>query len=150
MSKKTSKITDNITQHPAKWAVLFIALWTVAVNGLFLLTNFVFANALMLMISFMVIYPLFTLVICFIYAKNCGIRWFMPFPIIVITVAEYIFLENFRAIVPDILVVTGFCLLFGSGIGNIFVDKAFIDKQKKQRRDKKLHEDKKYKKILDD
>lgn len=150
MSKKPSKFTEHITEHPALWAVLFIAAIAMLANGMFILVNTVLTNALTLFICFMLIYPASLLVVCFIYAKRCGIRWYMPFGLIPIVVIEYILIENFRAIVPDILITTGFCMLFGSGVGNIFVDRDMVDSQKKQRRDKRLHEDKKYKKILDD
>lgn len=150
MSKKTSKLSENISNHPARWAVISIAVWAVLLNVLFVLTNFVFVNALMLMLGFTLIYPVCTLALCFYYAKRCGIRWYMPFGIIPIIAVEFIALENLRAVIPNVLVSTGFCMLFGSGVGNIFADKDFIQIQKKQQRDKKLHEDIKYKKILDD
>jgi hypothetical protein len=103
-----------------------------------------------LFLCFMLLYPIMTLAGCFIYAKGCGIRIYMPFAMLPIVAAEYILFENFRAIQPNIFVTTLFGMLFGSGIGNIFADKKLIEQQKKARRDRRLHEDKKYRKILDD
>ena len=74
----------------------------------------------------------------------------MPFAMVPLVTIEYIISENFRAIQPNIFVTTGFAMLFGSGIGNIFADKDRLARQKKERQDKRLHEDKKYRKILDD
>ncbi len=137
-------------EHPALWAAIFLTAWAAVVNGMFLLTNYVLQDAFMLFLCFMVFYPVLSLVMCFFYAKRCGIRWYMPFAMIPIVAAEYILFENFRAIQPNIFVTTGFAMLFGSGVGNIFADKELLAKQKKQKHDKKLHEDKKYRKILDD
>lgn len=150
MSKKPSKISEHITCHPALWALIFIAVWAAVTDGMFLLVNYLLQDAFMLFLCFMVFYPVMTLVLCFIYAKRCGIRWYMPFVMTVLVVGEYILFENFRHIQPNILVTTGLTMLFGSGIGNIFADKQLLDKLKKQRQDKRLHEDRKYRKILDD
>ena len=132
------------------WAAIFIAAWAALTNGMFLLTNYVLQDAFMLFLCFMVLYPVYSLVMCFIYAKGGGIRWYMPFAMVPIVTAEYILSENFRAIQPNIFVTTAFAMLFGSGIGNIFADKKALDAQKKAKHDTRLHEDKKYRKILDD
>lgn len=150
MSKKRSKISEHILERPVLWAVIFIAVWAALTNGMFLLTNYVLQDAFMLFLCFMVLYPLYSLVICFIYAKGGGIRWYMPFAMVPIVAAEYIISENFRAIQPNIFVTTAFAIVFGSGVGNIFADKKAIEAQKKAKKDKRLHEDKKYRKILDD
>lgn len=133
-----------------RWACIFLAVWACVTNAMFLLTNYVLQDAFMLFLCFMLLYPIMMLAGCFIYARGCGIRIYMPFAMLPIVAAEYILFENFRAIQPNIFVTTLFGMLFGSGIGNIFADKKLIEQQKKARRDKRLHEDKKYRKILDD
>lgn len=150
MSKKRSRISEIINKRPAVWAAVFIAVWAAVTNSMFLLTNYVLQDAFMLFLCFMVFYPVMTLVMCFVYAKACGIRWYMPFGMIPIIAAEYILSVNFRAIQPNIFVTTCFGMLFGGGVGNIFADKKQLEAQKKAQRDKRLHEDKKYRKILDD
>lgn len=150
MSKKPSKISEHITEHPALWAAIFLAVWAAVTNAMFLITNYVLLDAFMLFLCFMLVYPAGSLIMCFVYSKRCGIRWYMPFAMIPLVTIEYIISENFRAIQPNIFVTTGFAMLFGSGIGNIFADKDRLARQKKQRQDKRLHEDKKYRKILDD
>ena len=149
MSKKPSKISEHITEHPALWAAIFLAVWAAVTNAMFLITNYVLLDAFMLFLCFMLVYPAGSLM-CFVYSKRCGIRWYMPFAMVPLVTLEYILSENFRAIQPNIFVTTGFAMLFGSGIGNIFADKDRLARQKKERQDKRLHEDKKYRKILDD
>lgn len=136
--------------HPARWACIFLAVWAGVTIGMFLLTNYVLQDAFMLFLCFMLVYPVMTLVGCFIYAKSCGIRWYMPFMMIPIIAVVYIASVNFRAIQPNIFVTTLFGMLFGSGMGNIFADKKLLEAHKKERRDRRLHEDRKYRKILDD
>lgn len=150
MSKKRSKISEHITEHPTAWAAIFVVMWAAVTNGMFALTNYVIQNAFMLFLCFMLLYPIMLLVICFIYAKRCGIVWYLHFAIIAIVVAEFALFEDFRAIQPNMIVTTCFALVFGSGIGNVFADKELIDRVKKEKLGKRLHEDKPYTKILDD
>lgn len=150
MSKKPSRISEHIFEHPVLWAVISIAVWAAVTNVMFLLTNYVLQDAFMLFLCFMLIYPIGSLIICFLYAKRCGIKWYMPFSMVPIITFEYLISENFRAIQPNIFITTAFAMLFGSGVGNIFADKKALEAQKKAKHDKRLHEDKKYRKILDD
>ena len=137
-------------KKPIMWAVIILLVWAAVMNGLYLLVDRVFPYGLTLMLCFMLVYPVTTFAMCFLYAKCNGITALMPFGMIPVVVLEYAFIEGFRAIIPNILVITGFCILFGSGMGSIFADKEMLEKRKKDKLNKKLGEDRKYKKILDD
>ncbi len=150
MSKTHWKISDKITQHPAVSAVIFLAVWAAIMNGIYLLAEYVIPIGLTLLLGFMLVYPAMTFALCFYHAKRCSITPLMPFGMIPVVTCEYLLLDSFRAIIPNMLVTTALCMLFGSGMGNIFADKEYIAKLKKQRRDKRLHEDMQYRKILDD
>ncbi len=139
-----------IEKRPGLWSVLFVLIWAGIFNLLYLLADYIIPYGLTVLLGFMVVYPVCTFVICFKFAKHNGITPVMPFGIIPIIVMEYILIPSVRAIVPNVLVITGFCLLFGSGMGNIFADSRQLEIRRKQKKAKKLHEDKKYKKILDD
>ncbi len=130
--------------------MLFVLIWAGIFNLLYMLADYIIPYGLTVLLGFMLVYPVCTFVLCFKFAKHNGITPVMPFGIIPIIAAEYVLIPSVRAIVPNVLVVTGFCILFGSGMGNIFADRELLEMRKKQKRDKKLHEDKKYKKILDD
>ncbi|WP_155984063.1 hypothetical protein [Ruminococcus sp. FC2018] len=151
MKNTKAKVPHNaIEKRPGLWAVLFVLIWAGIFNLLYMLADYIIPYGLTVLLGFMLVYPVCTFVLCFKFAKHNGITPVMPFGIIPIIAAEYVLIPSVRAIVPNVLVVTGFCILFGSGMGNIFADRELLEMRKKQKRDKKLHEDKKYKKILDD
>lgn len=147
---KANKSISPIMQKPNKWALIFIIIWAAVFNILYILAEHIFPVGFTLLLGFMLFYPVFTFCLFFMYAKRNGITLLMPFGVIPILVTEYIFITPVRSIIPNVLLATGLCMLFGSGMGNIFADTELIQSLKKQRQDKKLNEDKKYKKILDD
>lgn len=144
------KSLNSIFQSPVKSAAAAIFIWAVLTNTMFFLGDRVIDNLLFQVSAFMVIYPIGTLILCFIYAKSNGFRWYFYASMALITAAEYFLVPNFNAIIPNILITTLLCMVFGGGIGNCFADKAEIEAKKEQKKLKKNHEDEKYKKILDD
>lgn len=140
----------KISERPVLTAVLFLLMWALFTNLLFVLANYVWVSILSFMFCFMIFYPIITLVLCFMFAKRNGIVWYVPVLMILAVTAEYFFVTDFNSITPNIIVTTILCTLFGMGIGNCFADQGAVEAAKEERRKKKLNEDKKYKKILDD
>lgn len=140
----------KINENPILASVLFLVIWAVMTNLLFVLANYVWVSILSFMFCFMILYPILTLMLCFMFAKRNGLVWYVPVAMILTVTAEYFFVANFNSITPNIIVTTILCTVFGSGIGSCFADQIAIDAAKEERRRKKLNEDKKYKKILDD
>ena len=127
-----------------------LIIWAAMTNLLYILADKVIANMIFIMLGYMIIYPVCTLVICFLFARGHGFKWYLFTAMLVITVCEYIFISGFRSITPNIIVMTIICIIFGGGIGNCFADKFAIEQQTQKAKQKKNNEDKPYKKILDD
>lgn len=145
LNQKFSRITDS----PLKTVASALIIWAAVTNGLFLISDRLLVSLITLMLCFGLIYPVFMTFLCFKVAKRHGILWYYYTAVILVTAAEYAAVPHFKSIIPNIIVLTLLCLIFGCGIGNCFADKALIDSEKEQRRLKKLHEDKAYTGILD-
>lgn len=126
------------------------AAWFAGVNLLLVFCDKVWVNIFSLMLCFGLVYPVLSTVLFFKTAKKHGVVWYFPAAVIVSCVAEYVLYDTFRAIMPNIIVMTILCLLFGSGIGDTMSDKSAVRAAREQRRLKKLGEDKPYHGILDD
>jgi hypothetical protein len=102
------------------------------------------------MLSFGFIYPVCALVINFRYGKRHGVRWYYCVAELVIMLAEFLLIADFREITPNIIVMTVLCLLFGTGIGGCFCDEQAVKTRDESRIRKKNKENAEYKNILDD
>ena len=141
-----SNHTFKISESPIKSAILLVLLWTALFNifyftGEYFLDNFIFQG-----IAFMIIYPAACFVMFYKYAKNFGQKWYVYIFTLLILVIEFALMKGVRAIVPNVIVSTVICLVFGGGIGGVFFDKNSVNFSDK----KKDKEEENYKKILDD
>lgn len=143
-------LIKSLKDSPVKSAVAYNLLWAAVTNALFFLTDKVYMNITLFALSFMIVYPIMTFWLCFRHSKTFGLKWYVPIVIIAISTAEYFLVSDFKAITPNIIVMTVICVFFASGLGNCFADKEYIEAQNQERKIKKLHEDKKYKNITDD
>lgn len=141
---------DKIRQSEELSAAAIFVLWLVFGIGLVLLTDKVIPSILTLMLSFGFIYPAGCLVMFFRLCKRHGVMWYFPTAVIIATVLLYTLWGTYRAIIPNLIVMTVLCLLFGCGIGSCFADKEAVRAYREQRRQKKLGEDKPYSSIIDD
>ena len=71
-------------------------------------------------------------------------KWYLPFVMIGVSVAEYVFISDATAVVPNFILLTVLCVLFSVGIGSVFA----VPQEKKKSGNNKKEE--RYKKILDD
>ncbi|MCR5542163.1 MAG: hypothetical protein K6F71_15250 [Ruminococcus sp.] len=141
---------DKIRQSEELSAAAVFVLWLIFGIGLILLTDKVIPSILTLMLSFGFIYPAGCLVMFFRLCKRHGVMWYFPTAVIIATVLLYTLWGTYRAIIPNLIVMTVLCLLFGCGIGSCFADKEAVRAYREQRRQKKLGEDKPYSSIIDD
>lgn len=143
------KLTD-IKSDSVKSAVWYIFLIEFVKFAIYFPAEYVFTGGLMFLFGFMIIFPIWAFVCQFKYAKRHGQRWYMLVFAVLITVIEYFTVKDFKSISPNIIAVSFIAALFGSGFGSSFADEGLIAAEKEERKKKKLHEDKKYKNILDD
>ena len=141
-----SKHTFNISESPVKAAVLLILVWAAIFNILYFTGEYVFDNFIFQGISFMIIYPVACFVMFYKYARNFGHKWYVYILTLVILLVEFISIKDVRAIIPNVIVSTVICLVFGGGIGGVFFDKNLAPVTEK----KKEKDEGNYKKILDD
>ena len=96
-----------------------MALWAGGVIGLYFLSEH-FPNPVGARIfAFMLITPALTLCGSFYTAKLFGTKWYYKVTMIVLSAAIY-FLSPLRHVTPNLIIVTAICVIFGSGIGDVF------------------------------
>lgn len=140
---------DKIRQSPPLSALVTFLAWLGFGTLLIVLVDKVLPSPLMLMMSFGFIYPAGALVLFFRLCKRHGVMWYFPAAVIAATVAQFLLWETYRLIVPNLIVLTILCLLFGCGLGGCFADKEAVRAYKEQQRLKRLGEDKAYTSILE-
>lgn len=131
------------------FAAVFV-LWFIEVNLLLIFCDKIWVSIFSLMLCYGLVYPVLTTVMFFRTGKRHGVVWYFPAAVIAVCVAEYVLYPTFRLIVPNIIVMTILCLLFGCGIGDAVSDKEAIMAEREQRRLKRLGEDKPYYGILNE
>lgn len=120
------------------------------VNLLLIFCDKIWVSIFSLMLCFGIVYPVLTVMMFFKTGKRHGVVWYFPAAVIAACVAEYVIYPTFRLIVPNIIVLTILCLLFGCGIGEAVSDKEAIKAERENRRLKRLGEDKPYEGILNE
>ena len=140
---------DKVRQSEGLSALVTFLGWLCFGVLLILLVDKVLPSPLMLMMEFGFIYPAGCLVMFFRLCKRHGVMWYFPAAVIGATIILYIFWATYRAIVPNLIVLTILCLLFGCGIGGCFADKEAVKAARENKRLKKLGEDKPYTSIID-
>ena len=141
---------DKIRQSAELSALTAYILWLLFGALLLLFVDKVLPSPMTLMLGFGFVYPAGCLVLFFRLCKQHGVMWYFPAAVIAATVIQYIFWETYRVIVPNLIVMTILCLLFGCGLGSCFADKEAIKEYREKKRSKKLGEDKPYTSIIDD
>lgn len=140
---------DKIRKSEELSALTVFGAWLVFGIFLVLFVDKVLPSALMLMLSFGFIYPTGCLFMFFRLCRRHGVMWYFPAAVIAASVLMYISWGTYRAIIPNMIVMTILCLLFGCGLGSCFADKEAVRAYREQRRMKKLGEDKPYTSIID-
>lgn len=140
---------DKVRQSPPLSAVFTFVVWLCFEDLLIILVDKVIPSPLMLMMGFGFVYPAGSLVMFFRLCKRHGVMWYFPAAVIATVVVHYVAWETYRAVVPNLIVLTILCLLFGCGIGGCFADKEAVRAYREQQRLKKLGEDKPYTPILE-
>ena len=107
-------------------------------------------SILTLMLAFGFVYPAGCLLMFFRLCKRHGVMWYFPVAVIAATVLQYAVWGIYRAIIPNLIIMTILCLLFGCGLGGCFADKEAVREYREKRRMKKLGEDKPYTSIISD
>lgn len=148
--KRTQAVKESPLDLPFLYAGLIFLLWLIMTNVLFVIADRIWVSFFTLMVGFGFIYPAGSLVLFFRLGRRHGTVWYFYPAVIAAVTAEYILVPHFSSIIPNMIVMTIVCLLFGCGIGGCFADKTAIQAAKDLRRAKKLHEDVPYESILSD
>lgn len=90
-----------------------------AVWGLVFLTGDVLESLLLFILFYNVIYPVFTLVVSFVFAKKNGVVWALPVAMSVVAILFYSLTELVKFAIPNAIVLTIICVVFGTGVGNV-------------------------------
>ncbi len=141
---------NRLWNNPLKASAFTLAVWAAVTNLLFVIADKVLVSIFTLFLGFGFIYPISALVLFFKLSKRHGILWYFYIAALAVTAIEYLLVDGFKSISPNIIVMTLLCLIFGCGFGSCFADRELINAEKEQRRKKKLNEDKEYKGILED
>lgn len=140
---------DKIRQSPPLSAIATFLAWLCFGALLVIFVDKVLPSPLTLMMSFGFVYPAGALVMFFRLGRRHGVMWYFPAAVIAATVIQYIFWETYRAVIPNLIVLTILCLLFGCGIGSCFADKEAVRAYRERQRLKRSGEDKAYTPILE-
>ena len=95
------------------------ALWGGAVMGMYYLSESVSEPLVARFYGFMLINPVLLFAGSFITAKLFGSKWYYKAAIIALA-AVIFFATPMRGVVPNLLIVTAICVIFGGGIGGVF------------------------------
>ena len=95
------------------------ALWGGAVMGMYYLSESVSEPLVARFYGFMLINPVLLAVGSFITAKLFGSKWYYKAAVIALA-AVIFFATPMRSVVPNLLIVTAICVIFGGGIGGVF------------------------------
>ncbi|MBQ8965215.1 hypothetical protein [Ruminococcus sp.] len=141
---------DKIRQSAELSAAATGVIWFLFGAALLLFVDKVYPSPLSLMLGFGFVYPAVCLVLFFRLCKRHGVMWYFPAAVIAATVLMYLLWDAYRAVIPNLIVMTILCLLFGCGLGGCFSDKEAVKAYREQKKLKKLGEDKPYTSILED
>ncbi|WP_295153166.1 hypothetical protein [uncultured Ruminococcus sp.] len=140
---------DKIRKSAELSELFVFAAWLLFGILLIVLVDKVLPAPITLMLSFGFVYPAGCLIMFFRLCKTHGVVWHFPAAVIAATVLQYVFWDTYRVIVPNLIVMTILCLLFGCGLGSCFADKEAVRAYREQKRLKKLGEDQPYTPIIE-
>lgn len=140
---------NKIREVPLYSAAFSFLIWLAGTDLLLILIDKLFTFPLALMLGFGFIYPVGATAIFFLLSKRHGVLWYFPAAVILTSSLHMIFWSAYRIMVPNILIMTTLCLLFGCGIGGCFADKEAVRAYRERQKQKRLGEDKPYTPILE-
>ena len=123
-------LQNKLESRPLICGAVYLLIWEGLTALMWFLTARLTVNYLMFILSFTVIYPVITCWTCFRFTRLCGLKLYVPTVMIAACVAEFIVIEDARAVVPNFIVLTVLCVLFGTGIGNVVTSQGSKDKNK--------------------
>lgn len=136
--------------EPGVIAALVTVGWTVFTVLMVLFVDKVWVSLLSLMLCFGFIYPAACLAVFFLVGRRHGLLWYLYGGIMTIDVVLYVLWDSFRAVMPNMIIMTALCLVFGCGIGSCFMDKDRVMAEREARRLRRTGEDQPYESILGD
>lgn len=92
----------------------WLALW-----GLIFVVGNILESLLLFILLYNLVYPVATLVSCYVFAKKKGVVLYMPIGMAVVSVVLYVATELVKFALPNAIVITIIAVLFGTGFGNI-------------------------------
>ena len=103
-----------------KYAVAgyLLAGWLVLWGIIFLAGNLL-ESVILFLLFYNLIYPVATLVGCYMLPKKKGVVLYMPIAMAVISVVLYVATELVKFAMPNAIVITIVAVFFGTGFGNI-------------------------------
>lgn len=134
----------KLESSPILCAAVYLLIWQGITALMWLFTARLWVLYLPFILSFTLIYPIITCWTGFRYTRLFGVKWYLTFVMIGVSVAEYVFISDATAVVPNFILLTVLCVLFSVGIGSVFA----VPQEKKKSGNNKKEE--RYKKILDD
>ena len=149
MYVKSFDMKNRFREVPIINAAVFFLIWLIGTDLLLLLIDKVLVFPLALMMGFGFIYPVGASVLFFMLSKRHGVLWYFPVAVLAATALHMLFWASYRAVIPNMFVMTALCLLFSCGIGGCFADKESIKAYREKQKLKRLGEDKQYTPILE-
>ena len=103
-------------------------IWAAAVYGLYVLSEKVSEPLVARFYFFMLLHPLLLIAGSFLAAKIFGSHWYYKAAVIAVSAVMY-FATPLRGVVPNLIIVTTICVIFGSGIGAVMSPKSGTEEE---------------------
>lgn len=113
------KSFKKIFSNKCVFAGLILAEW-LALWGIIFIVGNLLENLLLFILFYNVIYPIFTAFVCFVFAKRNGVVYFLPTSMGIVSILFYRLTELVKFALPNAIVTTLVCVIFATGIGNVF------------------------------
>ena len=130
-------LQNKLESRPLICGIVYLLIWEGLTALMWFLTARLTVSYLMFVLSFTVVYPIISCWTCFRFTRLFGLKLYVPAVMIGACVAEYIFIEDARAVVPNFIVMTVLCVLFGTGIGNVVTSQGHSEADKNNKKSKK-------------
>lgn len=114
---KKEKIRDFLKGKYAVAGYLlagWLALW-----GIIFLVGNLLESVILFLFFYNLIYPVATLVGCYMLAKKKGVVLYMPIAMVLVSVVLFFATELVKFAMPNAIVITIVAVFFGTGFGNI-------------------------------
>lgn len=122
--KKYSEITLKSWQR----AFVYTAIWLVSAAGFYLLADKVTKSILFHVAYVMLILPIATLAVTFVYTRRCGLKpWLIGYMALCVLVMYFFF--GFDELSPNFILTNLICGFFGFGVGNIMKNEPVVTAQ---------------------